>query len=158
MMTPLERREFDELKRQSEAMGRELARVTEILNKERGGSKEGPSTRVDARGGPLVGGSPAGAIGIASGPDTAGFRPLRSLVGDWFPNGEAISLPHTVVTPPGDLPPITGDGFPAGEEGDMLFYGEAGWEVLPAPTVVSADPVLRHDGTAPYWDEPEGCE
>jgi hypothetical protein len=39
----------------------------------------------------------------------------------------------------------------------MLYHDETGWIVLPKPTVTTSDPVLRHDGTAPYWEEPEDC-
>jgi hypothetical protein len=48
-------------------------------------------------------------------------------------------------------------GLPVGLAGDMLYHDGTGWIVLPRPTVTTLDPVLRHDGTAPYWEEPEGC-
>lgn len=50
-----------------------------------------------------------------------------------------------------------GSGLPSGSTGDMLYHDGSDWVVLAAPTVSVADPVLRHNGTAPYWEEPESC-
>jgi hypothetical protein len=50
-----------------------------------------------------------------------------------------------------------GSGMPSGSTGDMLYHDGSDWVVLAAPTVSVAAPVLRHDGTAPYWEEPESC-
>ena len=49
-------------------------------------------------------------------------------------------------------------GLPSGSTGDMLYHDGSGWVALAAPTVSDSDPVLRHDGTAPYWEEPEDCD
>jgi hypothetical protein len=50
-----------------------------------------------------------------------------------------------------------GTGLPSGSAGDMLYHNGTDWVSLDAPSVSSANPVLRHNGTAPYWEEPEGC-
>jgi hypothetical protein len=50
-----------------------------------------------------------------------------------------------------------GDKLPTGEAGDMMYHDGSNWVVLEAPTISEADAVLRHDGTAPYWEEPEEC-
>ena len=50
-----------------------------------------------------------------------------------------------------------GGGVPEGIAGDMLYHDGADWLVLSKPTGFSSDPILRHDGTAPYWDEPSSC-
>ena len=49
------------------------------------------------------------------------------------------------------------DVLSTGSIGDMLYHDGSDWVVLPAPTVSVADPVLRHNGTNPYWEEPESC-
>lgn len=50
-----------------------------------------------------------------------------------------------------------GGGLPDGEEGDILYHDGDGWIVLDAPTVLANNPILRHNGTAPYWEEPASC-
>lgn len=46
----------------------------------------------------------------------------------------------------------------AGEEGDMLYHDGDDWVVLENPgTPAAHNFVLRHNGTAPYWDEPSSC-
>jgi len=49
------------------------------------------------------------------------------------------------------------EGLPEGEEGDMLYHDGDKWVVLPKPTGFTQNPVLRHNGTAPYWEEPTAC-
>ncbi len=44
-----------------------------------------------------------------------------------------------------------------GSVGDMLYNDGTNWILLVAPIVSLANPVLRHSGTAPYWEEPESC-
>jgi hypothetical protein len=48
-------------------------------------------------------------------------------------------------------------GLPNGVAGDVLYHDGGGWVRLPAPSAGPVDAVLRHDGTAPYWDTPEEC-
>lgn len=46
----------------------------------------------------------------------------------------------------------------AGEQGDMLYHDGDDWVPLANPgDPVAIDWVLRHDGTAPYWDVPSTC-
>lgn len=47
--------------------------------------------------------------------------------------------------------------LPPGEAGDILYHDGTTWVKLAAPTVSSENPALRHNGTAPYWEEPEDC-
>jgi hypothetical protein len=48
-------------------------------------------------------------------------------------------------------------GLPEGTAGDILFHNGTNWVVLTAPSVSDEDAVLRHNGTAPYWETP-GCD
>ena len=48
-------------------------------------------------------------------------------------------------------------GLPKGEAGDILYNNGSTWVKLTAPTGFAADPVMRHNGTNPYWEEPTGC-
>jgi hypothetical protein len=59
----------------------------------------------------------------------------------------------TVITLPiVDPPPIVENPH----VGDMLYYDGAAWVVLEPINLTDSDPVLRHDGNQPYWDEPVG--
>lgn len=53
-----------------------------------------------------------------------------------------------------------GAGTPIGDEGDLLYHDGTTWVVLAAPSAPGDpvdNPALRHDGTAPYWEEPDPC-
>lgn len=47
--------------------------------------------------------------------------------------------------------------LPSGAAGDILYHDGTGWVALAAPIISVADPVLRHNGINPYWEEPESC-
>jgi len=59
--------------------------------------------------------------------------------------------------------PGTGSGdLPTGVAGDMLYHDGSDWVVLSNPGAPSSpgtnEWVLRHNGTAPYWEAPtDGC-
>ena len=76
---------------------------------------------------------------------------LRAMRGE---NGVTVNVTDTDVVIDGSG---SGSGMPSGSTGDMLYHDGSDWVVLAAPTVSVANPVLRHDGTAPYWEEPEEC-
>jgi len=54
--------------------------------------------------------------------------------------------------------PDAEDILPAGSTGDIIYYNGVAWVTLAAPTPAElaafyGDPVLHHDGTAPYWGQ-----
>jgi hypothetical protein len=58
--------------------------------------------------------------------------------------------------------PGTGGDLPTASAGDMLYYDGTAWVVLANPGAPSTpglnEKVLRHNGTAPYWETPTaGC-
>lgn len=85
-----------------------------------------------------------------------GRRPLGGGAIASTEQSATVGLQKDVLSPP-VVPPQPGQTLPVGDVGDMLYNDGSGWVVLAAPTVSSNDPVLRHDGTAPYWEEPEEC-
>jgi hypothetical protein len=81
-----------------------------------------------------------------------GIKPMMNIKAS---NGVKITISENDILIQGDG--TGGTGLPSGSTGDMLYHDGSDWVVLAAPTVSTADPVLRHDGTAPYWEEPESC-
>lgn len=67
----------------------------------------------------------------------------RVVSGD---NGTVIRIPLL------DPPPIVENPH----YGDMLYYDGTEWVVLEPINITNADPVLRHDGSRPYWQSPVG--
>ncbi|MDA1348565.1 MAG: hypothetical protein O3A47_06815 [Chloroflexi bacterium] len=59
----------------------------------------------------------------------------------------------------GDLADIDSGAGAAlgGVAGDILYHNGTIWAILLKPTGFTEDPVLRHNGTAPYWQEPTVC-
>jgi hypothetical protein len=54
--------------------------------------------------------------------------------------------------------PDAEDILPSGSTGDIIYYNGVAWVTLAAPTPAElasfyGDPVLHHDGTAPYWGQ-----
>ncbi len=41
--------------------------------------------------------------------------------------------------------------------GSMIYNDGSQWGTIAPPTVSNPKPVLRHNGTRPYWDTPETC-
>ena len=89
---------------------------------------------------------------------------LRAVEAMEGTNGVKVSVSDNRIVIDGSAPPDAGGGgtgggtgLPAGSAGDMLYHNGTDWVALAAPTVSVADPVLRHNGTAPYWEEPESC-
>ena len=77
-----------------------------------------------------------------------------------FPQNPPVSLDDVqsvVDTGAADPGGGGGGGGETATLGDMLYYDGSNWVSLPCPTVSASDPVLRHNGTSPYWEEPEGC-
>lgn len=54
---------------------------------------------------------------------------------------------------------VPSGGMPGGTDGDILYWDHTTgyWKTLAAPTGFTYDPILRHNGTEPYWDEPSAC-
>ena len=47
--------------------------------------------------------------------------------------------------------------LPSGSLGDMLYHDGTDWVVLNKPSAGGNNAVLRHNGTAPYWEKPVDC-
>ena len=86
-----------------------------------------------------------------------GLKPLLDISGT---DGVKVTYSDNSITigfDDGESGGGPGGSLPAGSAGDVLYNDGSSWVVLAAPTVSLANPVLRHDGTAPYWEEPEEC-
>ena len=47
--------------------------------------------------------------------------------------------------------------LPTGAAGDVLYHNGTSWVVLTKPASGGNAAVLRHNGTAPYWEKPVDC-
>lgn len=78
-----------------------------------------------------------------------------------IPQGSSSGVGHNILPADPRNAPFAGGaavgGLPTGAAGDMLYHNGTDWVVVACPTVSAENPALRHDGTAPYWEEPEDC-
>ena len=75
--------------------------------------------------------------------DNTGNRPIQDNGIDGVPRNPFVSSTSGGTGGGGNLP--------NGKAGDMLYNDGSGWVTLAKP---STGAVLRHNGTAPYWEQP----
>lgn len=79
-------------------------------------------------------------------------------IGYWEKLNIGTAAQRLAVNSGADAPEWADPELPEGSEGDILYCDSNGdWVVLAAPSGFTYDPFLRHDGSAPYWEEPESC-
>lgn len=101
-------------------------------------------------------------------------RPIRERQEPTIQRKDTLLVEHPQIfrTPP--FQPFGQTGGPAGDgatgpagadgftldgvnEGDMLYWDGAAWALIPRPTSMTNDPVMRYNLSTdtPYWDEPQ---
>jgi len=80
-----------------------------------------------------------------------------------------VNIPESAVNPPRTIrgehyideldgqQAVDSTGLPDGAAGDVLYHDGTDWVVLNKPSAGGNNAVLRHNGTAPYWEKPVDC-